>query len=86
MLNGYGTQVVQPYRGMDLQRFLCVAGEKDVAQPLIFRAVLARLLAMRQPWERSALHAVRGRRQLDRGGGARRRGEGARRGCNKNGG
>ena len=28
MFNGHGTQVAQPYRGMDLQRFLCVAGDK----------------------------------------------------------
>ncbi|MBC2729556.1 protein-methionine-sulfoxide reductase heme-binding subunit MsrQ [Thiobacillus sp.] len=35
--------------------------KKDLTQPLIFGAVLVLLLAMRLPWSRSVLHAVRNR-------------------------
>jgi len=35
--------------------------KKDLTQPLMFGAVLVLLLAMRLPWSRNALHAVRNR-------------------------
>lgn len=35
--------------------------KKDLTQPLMFGAVLILLLAMRLPWSRNALHAVRNR-------------------------
>jgi len=35
--------------------------KKDLTQPLMFGAVLVMLLAMRLPWSRNALHAVRNR-------------------------
>ena len=61
MFNGHGTQVAQPYRGMDLQRFLCVAGDKRRGSTPDIRGGACHSAGHRLPWGLSVLHVVRGR-------------------------